>query len=238
MERLNVKTMILELTRECNLACKHCFRGDSQNVYMDTKIIDYIFKNVCRINEFLLTGGEPLLALEQIKCIKDKNGTVLTKDILNMLFQIDKRTDLEIRLSNDAFHLMEIKEKGLESKRKENIELFKSCFNVYVPEDKVYLVDRVGRAKNLTDEDLELINKNNPNTKYVFSNNRILQEYRRTYPLPSLSEDNVIEGTLNIDVFGNITPTYYSYETEDKNSYSTIKRNKTLKRVINEVEKI
>lgn len=253
MERLNVKTMILELTRECNLACKHCFRGDSQNVYMDTKIIDYIFKNVCRINEFLLTGGEPLLALEQIKCIKDNimkerinigstiivtNGTVLTKDILNMLFQIDTRTDLEIRLSNDAFHLMEIKEKGLESKRKENIELLKSCFNVYVPEDKVYLVDRVGRAKNLTDEDLELINKNNPNTKYVFSNNRILQEYRRTYPLPSLSEDNVIEGTLNIDVYGNITPTYYSYETEDKNSYSTIKRNKTLKRVINEVEKI
>lgn len=253
MERLNVKTMLLELTRECNLACKHCFRGDSQNVYMNTKIIDYIFKNVCRINEFLLTGGEPLLAKEQIKSVTDNimkerinigktiivtNGTVLSNDLIDMLFQISKRTDLEIRLSNDAFHLMEIKEKGLESKREENIELLKSFFNVYVPEDNVYFVDKVGRAKNLTDEDLDLINKNNPNTKYVFSNNRILQEYRKAYPLPILGEDNVVEGTLNIDVYGNITPTYYSYDTEDRNSYSIIKRNKTLKRIIDEVKTI
>ena len=54
MERLNVKTLLLELTRNCNLECKHCFRGDSQNVYMNLNIIDYVFKNVCRINEFLL----------------------------------------------------------------------------------------------------------------------------------------------------------------------------------------
>ncbi len=251
MERLNVKTMLLELTRECNLECKHCFRGDSQNAYMDTKIIDYIFNNVCRINDFLLTGGEPLLAKEQIKSITENimkerinigktiivtNGTILSEDLLTMLLQISKKTDLEIRLSNDAFHLMEVKEKGLETKRKENIEILNYFFNVYVPEEKVYLVDRVGRAKFLTDEDLDLINKNNPNTKYVFSNNRILQEYRRTYPLPKLTEDNVIEGTLNIDVNGNITPTYYSYDIEDDNSYSLIKRNKTLKRVISEVK--
>lgn len=253
MERLNVKTLLLELTRECNLECKHCFRGDSQNVYMDLNIIDYIFKNVCRINEFLLTGGEPFLAVDQLKRISDNiakeninvgnliivtNGTVLSENIIKMLLEMNKRTNLEIRISNDAFHELELDKKGLTETRNKNIELLKLFFNVHEPSSKVYIVDKIGRAKTLTDEDLEMINKKDPKTKYIFSNTRILQEYRRVYPLPKLIEDNVIDGTLNIDVFGNITPTYYSYQGEDNNSYSKIKRNKTLKRVINEVKTI
>lgn len=253
MERLNVKTLLLELTRNCNLECKHCFRGDSQNVYMNLNIIDYVFKNVCRINEFLLTGGEPFLAKEQLERItenikKDQmnignlvivtNGTILSNDIIRMLLEMDKRTNLEIRISNDAFHELELENKGLKEKRDKNIELLKIFFNVYEPNDKVYVIDKVGRARYLTDEDLDIINQKNPKTKYIFSNSRILQEYRKTYPLPRLIEDNVIDGSLNIDVFGNITPTYYSYENEDNNSYSKIKRNKTLKRIINEVKTI
>ena len=253
MERLNVKTLLIELTRNCNLECRHCFRGDSQNVYMNPEIIDYIFKHVCRVNSFLLTGGEPFLAKEQLERVcynisKDvmnignliivTNGTILSDDIIKMLLKINEKTDLEIRLSNDIFHNIELQKKGLEEIRDKNVELMKLFFNVYEPNDKIYVIDKIGRAKNLTNEDLDEINKLNTKIKYVFSNNRVLLEYRKTYPLPKLMEDNVIEGTLNIDVYGNITPTYYSYENEDKNSYSKIKRNKSLKRVIKEVKTI
>ena len=252
MERLNVRTLLLELTRNCNLECKHCFRGDSQNYFMSSDIIDYIFKNVCRINELLLTGGEPFLAIEQLKCIRDNilrdytnisniiivtNGTALDIDIIDLLTDISTRANLIIRLSNDYFHDIEIDKKGLTNIKERNIKILNQ--NFFIDQDvssKIYVVDRIGRAKDLTDEDLSEINKLDGNTKYIFGNVRILQEYRRKYPLPRLIEDNVVDGSLNIDVFGNITPTYYSYESEDLNSYSNIKQHKTLKMAIDSIK--
>ena len=252
LNRLNVRTLLLELTRECNLECKHCFRGNSQNVYMDLDIIDYIFNNVCRINEFLLTGGEPFLAKEQLKRITDNimkdrtniskliivtNGTIMSFDIVGMLLQIKKRTDLEIRLSNDIFHSMEIEDKGLKEIREKNIDLLKEYFNVTIPYDKVYIIDKIGRAEDLTEQDLIDINKDS-NTKYILGTNRVLEEYRNKYPLPRIIDDDVVDGSLNIDVYGNITPTYYSFESEDKNKLSNIKNYKTLKLAINNIDEI
>lgn len=253
MERLNVKTLLLELTRNCNLECKHCFRGDSQNTYMDLSIIDYIFDNVCRINEFLITGGEPFLAkaqLEQItkNIMKDRtnvgkvvivtNGTILSFDILGMLHQINKRTNLEIRLSNDIFHLEELKNKNLMEKRDMNLQILNDLFNVIIPEDKIYVVHKIGRAENLTEDDIININNIDSNkTKYIIGTNRIIDEYRKTYPLPILMEDNVVSGTLNIDVFGNITPTYYSFYGEDRNICSSVKKHKSLKLAIENIDK-
>ena len=252
MERLNVRTLLLELTRNCNIECAHCFRGDSQNYYMSLDIIDYIFKNVCRINELLLTGGEPFLAINQLKCIRDNilkdftnisdliivtNGTVLDIDIIDLLTDIATRTNLIIRLSDDYFHEMEISKKGLKDIRDRNIKILNQ--NFFMEQNtigKIYVVDRIGRAKNLTDEDLLEINSQSENTKYIFGNTRVLQEYRKKYPLPRLIEDNVVDGSLNIDVFGNITPTYYPYEAEDLNSYSNIKNKKTLKMAIESIK--
>ena len=248
MKRLNVQTMVLELTRQCNLECKHCFRGDSRNEYMNTKIIDLVFKNSCRINSLLLTGGEPLLAVEQLKRIRDNilkdktnvgeilvvtNGTILTNEIIQILKDIETRTRVDIRLSTDAFHLIEIKDKGLLETKSNNIKTLKRLFNVDISYPKVFVIDRVGKAVNLTEEDMDYVNKLD-NTKYVIGNSKILEEYRKQYPLPILKPDNVVDGTLNIDVHGNITPTYYSYEAEDKHSYSNINKGLTL--AINDIK--
>ena len=100
MQRLNIRTVLLELTRECNLSCKHCFRGESENVYMNPDLIDKVFKNTARINTLLLTGGEPFLAINQLKRLRDiimndrtnvgevivvTNGTILTDEIIDIL---------------------------------------------------------------------------------------------------------------------------------------------------------
>ena len=123
MERLNVRTLLLELTRKCNLNCMHCFRGESEKKYMQVGIIEKVLKNIARINTFLITGGEPLLAIEQLRKIDEilkqdrmnirefvivTNGTILTDEIIDILFTINERSYLEIRISNDKFHELEI----------------------------------------------------------------------------------------------------------------------------------
>lgn len=254
MERLNVRTLLLELTRQCNLECMHCFRGESENKYMSVNIIEKVMKNIARINTFLLTGGEPFLAIEQLRKITEilkqdrmnirnfiivTNGTVLDKEILNLLFTINEKTNLEIRISNDKFHVMELEKRNLKTVKERNIELLKKYFNVSeeISHNNLYFIDKVGRAANLTQQDLDYINSiGDTKIKYMFSNSLILEKYREEYPLPKLCEDNVVEGSLNIDVYGNITPTYYSFESEDSNRYSNVRGNKTLKKAISNIK--
>lgn len=250
LERLNVQSLILELTRQCNLNCAHCFRGDSEKEYMPLDTIDKVFNDICRVNSFLLTGGEPLLAKKQLKRITEiimkeninvgdiiivTNGTVLSFDILGMLFQLSERANLELRISTDIFHDLELERQKLVETQEKNIELLKKYFKVNYQKDKIFIIDKVGRAMNLTDEDLNKINETE-STKYIFSNDKRLNTFRGQYPLPKVIEDNVVTGTLNIDVKGNITPVYYSYDDEEKNSKSNINDTKCLKLAINKIK--
>ena len=254
MERVNVKILLLELTRQCNLSCLHCFRGDSENKYMSPEMIKKIFKNIARINTLLLTGGEPFLAIEQLKKITDivqqdrmnigeliivTNGTILSDELLNMLFLLKEKCNLQLKISSDKFHLLELERNNLEYIKEKNINLLKQYFNVVEmsPDEKVYIIDKIGRAQNLTQDDLDRINNyGDIKTKYVFGNDKILKKYDEIYPLPTLTEDNVVDGVLNIDVYGNITPTYYSFNDEDNNIYSNVRGNKTLKKAISNVK--
>ena len=104
----------------------------------------------------------------------------------------------------------------------------------HIPKEKVFIVDKIGRALNLTDDDMIEMN-NGSNTKYIFSTDSMLDEFRSKYPLPSIIDEDVVNGSLNIDVFGNITPTYHSFMGEDENSLSSIKKAKSLKLAINNI---
>ena len=254
MQRLNIRTVLLELTRECNLSCKHCFRGESENVYMNPDLIDKVFKNTARINTLLLTGGEPFLAINQLKRLRNiimndrtnvgevivvTNGTILTDEIIDIFKDIKTRADFEIRISTDIFHDLELEKNNLKKKKTENIKKLYKTFNISIelPEDKLYVIDRIGRAASLTQEDLDYINKIDKRVKYVFGSDRRLEQYRTNYPLPVLLEDDyVVDGSLNIDVYGNITPTYYSYNAEDRFRYSNIRGNKTLLKAITNIK--
>ena len=254
MERLNVRTLLLELTRQCNLNCVHCFRGDSENKYMSVDIIEKVLRNIARINTFLITGGEPLLAIEQLRKINEilkrdrmnisefvivTNGTVLTDEIMDILHTINERSYLEIRISNDKFHELELAKNNLKKIKEKNVETLKSHFKVTeeISNNNVYFIDKIGRATNLTQSDLDYINSiGDTSIKYMFSNNLILQKYREEYPLPKLIYGDIVDGSLNIDVNGNITPTYYSYENEDNNIYSNVRGNKTLKKAITNIK--
>ena len=77
--RKSLKSLIFFVTGECNLRCEHCFYHDRLNKKDDIKLeqIKKAFKSFGKIENLLLSGGEPFLRedLLEICCFfKENNG--------------------------------------------------------------------------------------------------------------------------------------------------------------------
>lgn len=68
-----INTLILEVTRRCNMKCAHCLRGAAQAVDMSYETIDATFAKLKdqSIRHLLFTGGEPALGHEAIRMVAD-----------------------------------------------------------------------------------------------------------------------------------------------------------------------
>ena len=58
---INASSLILEVTRKCNLHCAHCLRGDAQCVDMSKSTIDKLMPMLGKVSSVTFTGGEPSL---------------------------------------------------------------------------------------------------------------------------------------------------------------------------------
>lgn len=114
--------LMIEITRKCNLKCEHCLRGDAQNITMGKEVIDKIFEDAADCKQILFTGGEPLLALDEIEYFVDKilesdwttkniamtiNGTIRDRrliDIANKFCRSREGQTVHIFVSDDEFH--------------------------------------------------------------------------------------------------------------------------------------
>lgn len=61
-----VGELMLEVTRKCNLKCEHCLRGNAQNKSMTTEVINAVFRNIKSVDNLIIGGGEPSLAVDVI----------------------------------------------------------------------------------------------------------------------------------------------------------------------------
>ncbi|WP_054251637.1 radical SAM/SPASM domain-containing protein [Neofamilia massiliensis] len=105
----------------CNLSCKYCYADSgtyNQNKrYIDKKTIDntfkYLFVNIDVIEEILLFGGEPLLAVEQVKYICElfytfKQSRPIIKLVTNLtilneeIIKIINKYNIQITVSLDG----------------------------------------------------------------------------------------------------------------------------------------
>ena len=228
---MHIEQLHLEVTRRCTLECEHCFRGDSQNINIKAETLKNVFSNVDKIDKLLITGGEPFLAINELEEMIDlikkynvkiekinivTNGTVLSSKVLKSLSQI---SDLELSISFDIFHLLQLEKKNLKEKRDKNVEFLKENFNTKEFGDEKRLKDEsqyakhqilqpIGRAKNLKIERLNEINS------------LVLVKYI-VYPVitwdhpTSKIDGNRIRGVTSIDVNGNIVSYSLSFEEED-----------------------
>ena len=130
-ETLFLPNLVLEVTRRCTQQCAHCMCGPMQNINIDKKVIDAVFKqleeyDIVYIEELFFTGGEPFLNIDAIEYIiykiatsKSKiyidhfgiktNGMVYNDDVvrtLNNLYSISiNKEECSLECSYDQFHV-------------------------------------------------------------------------------------------------------------------------------------
>lgn len=64
---LDVSSLMIEVTRRCNLDCDHCLRGDAENADMNARTLDTFLRHVKRISTVTFSGGEPSLNIPLIR---------------------------------------------------------------------------------------------------------------------------------------------------------------------------
>lgn len=69
--KLRVNTLILEITRRCNMCCNHCLRGDDQGLGMNILTIRNLLHEIKDISSITFTGGEPSLAVSALHDIRE-----------------------------------------------------------------------------------------------------------------------------------------------------------------------
>lgn len=64
-----VNDIAIEVTRRCNMACKHCLHGEAENLDISHKTIDNILTPLIgqSIGGITFTGGEPSLNVDAIQ---------------------------------------------------------------------------------------------------------------------------------------------------------------------------
>lgn len=64
---LRTNNLVLEVTRRCNMSCRHCMRGEAQAVDMSEETMRKAISMLDDIGSISFTGGEPTLNLPLIR---------------------------------------------------------------------------------------------------------------------------------------------------------------------------
>lgn len=64
LKKINIYSLSIEITRQCNMCCIHCMRGNAENTNLNPNILNSFLKQVKDITTLTITGGEPSLVPE------------------------------------------------------------------------------------------------------------------------------------------------------------------------------
>ena len=123
---MHIQSLVIEVTRKCNLSCAHCLRGDSQNVVISNEWIDILLSQVESIGAVTFTGGEPSLAVERIEYFLNKckelgisiesfyiatNGVAISEEFVIVCLRLysycGEKEMCSVDISNDYYHSIE-----------------------------------------------------------------------------------------------------------------------------------
>lgn len=232
---MHIEKIDLEITRRCTLECEHCLRGEIQDINIGDETLKNIFENIKTIDTLLITGGEPLIAVNELEKIVQliglnkikigqirliTNGTILSSRVLKILKELSKISNLDLKISFDIFHKIELEKRNLKDKRDNNVKVLKEIFGAkeYGEEDKYQRenikyeyqgLQPIGRAKNLNFERLKEINS------LVFIKYTVFP-FVTWFRDCAYFEGDKLCGTISIDVNGNIVERGLSFEEEDR----------------------
>lgn len=162
---INIDSMVIEVTRRCNMTCAHCLRGEPQKKDISDSILDTFFSKVGKgyISNLTITGGEPSLVPDRINAIVDAaerhgtsigafyivtNGKQVSDAFLLAVMRLycicgDKES-CGLQYSNDVYH------NSITAQNRDKLEVFRftSPRNTkeYTPRQGEYEINE-GRAK-------------------------------------------------------------------------------------------
>lgn len=172
---------MIEVTRRCQLQCKHCMRGDSQDIDISYDAIDNLLNNTEMIGKLSFTGGEPTLNLDIISYFLQEasnrkipiagldiitNGVDKSMRLVKLIEGYYKHIAycqsymhpyrpayqyIHIGVSTDKFHTEDAKYAYIFYR-----ELLDGKFASVSMENKANMPKRIGRAKNM-DESYSIV---------------------------------------------------------------------------------
>jgi len=253
-----IEELKLEITRDCNLECKHCYKGEREEKYMSLETIDSAFKDLKTIWMLSLVGGETFLAPEQIKRVYENivknnievgilnintNCTVENDEIIEILAKFSKVVGhLNVCCSLDSFRFMQYEEKNLVEQVNNNVALLdeKGYLKIKDSDIKFKKIYKVGRARSLTQEDIDKANMRRIDfLQYLLVDESKFYESRSLYHTPT-TKDQYIFRTVYVTVDGNlctVTPMHHTYAEEDMMIETNINDYNNLKEAIDSIDK-
>jgi molybdenum cofactor biosynthesis enzyme MoaA len=232
---MEINEMIFEVTRQCNLACRHCMRGDPQNVVMSDETISKALEGVTGIYTITFTGGEPSLAVDRIQAIIKElkrrrisvygfyvvtNGKVASKKLMYALIELydyceDNETS-SLTISKDQYH----HELLGEAKKADNLYRALSFYN---PDERKHNIDTV-------------INEGHAEAEGIGTRNIQLDSL-----LLSMTDDDRIdrvENNVYINALGDVLPSCdLSFASQEEEKIGNVHKNTLAEILLREYEK-
>ncbi|RHK32163.1 radical SAM protein [Anaerobutyricum hallii] len=228
MKKITWDFLSVELTRKCQINCKHCFKGKCQNITISKEVIEKFLKQTEAIGFLHFTGGEPTLALEEMDYFLDllyeyriplfhlqiiTNGyeksekfVQIVKDYSEMikLCYLDKKVDMKyyvtIGVSVDRYHVGYDPKDALEYYKKE----LKGYAKV-IPMTDGNIPMKIGNGINLPEAILEMDKqKLDTRIEILSKDTKPMCPHYKTYKL-SLEEQVYVVCEMSLSAKGNVT---------------------------------
>jgi organic radical activating enzyme len=228
-----ISELVLEITRRCNVQCRHCLRGRAQPVDMSLETLAKALKGVTSIGTITFTGGEPSLRPQIIRRFtrlakKNKisvdsffvvtNGKIASVDLMLALAELYAYCSGEkgqyfvggLEVSQDQFHREKIRD------IRKALELY-GALTFFHPEE---------RKKDITDIlDEGMAFKNGIGITSADRNTLVVETY----------EDGTIyanEGVVYVNALGDVIDSCnLSYESQKESKIGSVHEN-TLEEIL------
>jgi hypothetical protein len=232
---MHIDQLVIEVTRRCNLACRHCMRGDPQKVDIKEETIDKALEGVTEIGTITFSGGEPTLAVGKIRYIYKQikkrriflggfyvvtNGKIASKELMRVLIDLHAYIDFHdeynesLVISWDQYHNEVLGEP------KEADQLY-SALSFYRPKERTKDINMPINEGRAVSEGLGI---------------------REAYLEPFVIETDKdgfkrIQSTIYVNVLGDVIPSCdMSYESQEKNKVGNVHENTIVEIVDKTIE--
>jgi hypothetical protein len=212
---MKINELYVELTRNCNLHCAHCFYGEAQNAVMNEKTLQQVFQEFKHVDCLVAGGGEPFLNFAGIKQIAGKiirekinvdtffiatNGCVENIDgdeVIRLLSELQRfnKTELILKLSNTPYHCKARSEK-------ENV-IYQS-FKSKLEENKISFFEFF--------EDEEFINEGNAKANKIIATEKQFEVIKDENFTKKAIEDKILKITCEGDIIAGCCHSYANAE--------------------------